>query len=113
MKALSTRVGTYVTGDAVADAVLGYALALARVQSLDLVEIPFRAANGAVSRVQLRLGWLVDLDCVSHGGLPESELIDGNLIADLSARVLALHPNGGGSFGTGEMPSVIGGLDEY
>ena len=113
MKALTTRVGTYVTGDAVADAVLSYALALARAQALDLVDIPFRAASGAVSRVQLRLGWLVDLDCVSHGGLPESELIDGNLITDLSARELALHPNGGASFATGEMPTAMGGLDEY
>jgi hypothetical protein len=55
----------------------------------------------------------VDLDCVRHGGLHESELIDGSLITDLRARELALHPNGGASFGTGEMPTIIGGLDEY
>ena len=113
MKALTTRVGTYVTGDAVADAVLRYALALARVRALDVVEIPFRAASGAVSRVQLRLGWLVDLDCVSEGGLPERELTDGILITDLRARELALHPSGDASFRTGEMPAVMGGLDDY
>jgi hypothetical protein len=113
MKALTTRVGTYVTGDAVADAVLSYALALARVQAVDVVEIPFRLATGAVSHVQLRLGWLVDLDCVSEGGLSERELIDRVVVTDLRARELALHPSGDTSFRTGEMPAVMGGLDEY
>ena len=113
MKALTTRVGTYVTGDAVADAVLRYALALARMHALDLVEIPFRSAGGAVSRVQFRLGWLVDMDVVSQGGPAESELIDGAVITELRARELSLHPNGNASLRTGEIPAVIGPLDEY
>lgn len=113
MKALTTRVGTYVTGDAVADAVLSYALALARIQALDVVDIPFRTAIGDAERVQLRLGFLVDMDCVSEGGRPEDELVDVAVVSDLRARELALHPKGDSSFGTGEIPSIIGALDEY
>lgn len=113
MKALTTRVGTYVTGDAVADAVLNYALALARAGSIDLVDIPFRTASGVVSRVQLRLGWLVDMDSVSEGGSAENELTDTALLADLRTRERALRPRGDAPFQAGEMPALMGALEEY
>lgn len=113
MKALTTRVGTYVTGDAVADAVLTYALALARMHALDLVEIPFRATSGAVSHVQFRLGWLVDMDAVSQGDSEEGELIDRDVVTELAAREHSLHPKGDAALQTGELPAFIGALEEY
>jgi hypothetical protein len=113
MKALTTRVGTYITGDAVADAVLTYSLALARLQQLDLVDIPVRNGDGRVARVQFRLGWMVDMDSVSKGGPPDAELLDAAVIADLREREIALHPRGDSRFAADEMPEIVGGLDEY
>ncbi len=113
MKALTTRVGTYLTGDAVADAVLTYALALARAQKLDLVDVPFRADGGAESRVQFRLGWLVDVDAVSHGGDADRELVDPALVTDLTARERSLRPTGDATFGDDDAPRGIDGFDDY
>lgn len=112
MKALTTRVGTYVTGDAVADAVLSYALALARRQRLDLVELPFRAAGGEVSRVQIRVGWMVDVDSISQQEQRGPELTDAATTDDLKARELALRSHGDTPLSPDELVSV-GEFDEY
>ncbi|HEX5729441.1 hypothetical protein [Microbacterium sp.] len=93
MKALTNRVGTYVTGDGVADAVLSYALALARARQLDVVDIPFVAGGGEVARVKMMVGWMVDIDAVSHGR-GDPELTDSALTDDLRAREGSLHAHG-------------------
>ena len=93
MKALVTRVGIYVTGDALADAVLSYSLALARDGLLDMVDVPFRAAGGEVGRVQLRVGWMTDMDATSQGR-NGGELRDDIVVEDLRAREAALSSDG-------------------
>lgn len=113
MKALTTRVGTYLTGDAVADAVLSYGLALARAQKVELVDVPFRGAGGEVSRVRFRLGWLVDVDSVTHGGDAEGELLDAGLVSELASRERELRPHGDGTFHADEAPRGIDGFDDY
>jgi len=92
MKALTNRVGTYVTGDGVADAVLSYALALARARQLDVVDIPFISGR-EVARVKMMVGWMVDIDAVSRGR-GDPELTDPALTDDLKAREGSLHAHG-------------------
>jgi hypothetical protein len=111
MKALTTRVGTYVTGDAVADAVLSYALALARLQRLDLVDVPFLGENGEMARVRLRVGWMVDMDAVSHQE-HEPELTAPAVTDDLRAREFALHSHGDTPLAAGDLVS-LDALGEY
>jgi hypothetical protein len=111
MKTLKTRVGTYVTGDDVADAVLSYSLALARLQRLDLVDLPFRAENGDLARVQLRVGWMVDMDAVNDGER-KPELIEPAVIDDLKAREVALQSHGDTPLVAEEL-LTMDGLGEY
>lgn len=66
MKRIITTFGDFRTGDDIADAVGRYGLALAKVHETDMVEIPYRSANGDVDRIELRIGWLVDIG-IAHG----------------------------------------------
>ncbi|HWI32162.1 MAG TPA: hypothetical protein VNT50_11780 [Microbacterium sp.] len=65
MKTIVTSYGSYLTGTEIADAVTAYGLALARVQGVDIVDIPFLSSDGSVSRVSLRVGWLSDMAVVT------------------------------------------------
>ena len=111
MKALTNRVGSYVTGDAVADAVLSYALSLARARQLDVVDLPFIAGGGQVARVTMMVGWRVDLDAISsgHGG---PELTDSGLTDDLKAREGSLHAHGNTPLSPDELVS-LDAIGEY
>ncbi|MFG6491042.1 hypothetical protein [Microbacterium sp. P03] len=93
MKSLTTRVGTYATGDLLADAVMSYSLALARQRKIDLVDIPFRESNGKISNVQLAVGWMANLDAVGLTDL-HPEVADAAVTADLLAREDALQAHG-------------------
>ena len=111
MKALTTRVGSYVTGDAVADAVLSYALALARARQLDVVDLPFIAGGGEVARVKMMVGWMVDIDAVSRGH-GDPELTDSALTDDLKAREGSLHAHGNTPLSADDMVS-LDAMGEY
>jgi hypothetical protein len=76
-----------------------------------LIELPFRSPNGDIARVQLRVGWMVDIDVVNHG-YRESELTDPGMVADLQGRHNALHPNGNAPLVAEDLIS-IDGLGEY
>lgn len=101
MKLLTNSVGTYATGDAVADAVLRYALALARAQELDVVDVPF-VADGEHARVQITIGWMVVLDAISIGRL-DTDFTDAAFIADLQHRENGLHAHGNTPLTAAEM----------
>ena len=60
MKLITTALGSYLTGDEIADAVLEYSHALARNQDTDLVDIPV-VVDHTTSRLRLTIGWLVQL----------------------------------------------------
>ena len=64
MKLLVNRLGSYLTGDDLADAVLNYGLALARQRQLDLVDVPYRRNDGAIARVRMTVGWRSDTTSV-------------------------------------------------
>lgn len=85
MKTIVTKSGAFRTGNEIADAVSAYGLALARARELDIVDIPFVGADGAINRVQLRIGWLVETAVTSDQQASE-ELIEIDTILDLLDR---------------------------
>jgi hypothetical protein len=89
MKLLSNRSGTYLTGNEIADAVMHYALLLTRGRQVDTVNIPFLAAEGGVSRVELVIGWLIDTASVGREGVSD-ELVEIDTILGIYSRAEAL-----------------------
>jgi hypothetical protein len=85
MKLLTNRNGSFLTGDDLADAVMRYGLALARKRDIDIVDIPFRTADGAVRRVQLSVGWNVDTTATS-GPEGTDELIEVETARSMNAK---------------------------
>lgn len=79
MKTIMTAYGSFTTGTELADAVTRYGVALARTHAVDVVDLPFTAADGMASRVQLRVGWLCDMATVSRqearGDLEEDDTV--------------------------------------
>lgn len=57
MKTVVTTLGSFPTGTEIADAVTAYGLALSRARTVDVVDIPFVAADGSARRVELQVGW--------------------------------------------------------
>ena len=82
MKLLTSRNGSYLTGDDIADAVMHYGLELALPRELDIVDIPFVADDGAVRRVQLTVGWLADTAAVTHAQ-PVEELVESDTASSI------------------------------
>jgi hypothetical protein len=85
MKLLTSRNGSFLTGDDIADAVLHYGLALTRRRELDVVDIPFVATDGAVHRAQFTVGWMFDTAAISDAE-PSDELIDSDTARSLRAK---------------------------
>ena len=67
MKRIVTSFGGFLTGDEIADAVSRYSLALAKAHETEVVEIPYRPLPGRIDRIELRIGWLVDIGVVRQG----------------------------------------------
>ena len=89
MKTIGTAFGAFLTGTEIADAVTAYGLALARIRALDVVDIPFVAGDRSVQRVQLRIGWMVEI-LVTSDGRTVDELIEPDTILDLISKSRAL-----------------------
>jgi hypothetical protein len=97
MKLLSTRTGSYLTGNEIADAVMHYGLALTRDRQVDVVNIPFLAAEGVVARVELVIGWLIDTASVAREGVSD-ELVEVDTIVGLYSRAASLRAVKGHGF---------------
>lgn len=89
MKTIRTSCGSFLTGSEIADAVTSYGLALARACELDVVDIPFVAADGSVNRVEFRIGWQVET-VVTADEQPADELIEVDTIFDMLAKSRSL-----------------------
>jgi hypothetical protein len=57
MKMLTVGGGSFLTGSAIADAVLRYGLALAKRRDVDVVDIPYLAGIDDVRRAEFTIGW--------------------------------------------------------
>jgi len=85
MKRVSYSGQIFLTGDAVADALLEYAAVLARAGQADKVNLPGIGEGGRVTRFDLLVGPASQIiaEAVEFVG---EELVDDELIADLEVR---------------------------
>jgi hypothetical protein len=77
MKTLITQVGTYLTGDATADALAQYWLALTEDHRADIVEIPVVSSEGDQSHVRLTLGTMLPIAIVDADLAPQLDDDEG------------------------------------
>lgn len=91
MRLVSTGIEQLQTSDAIADAVLSYAAALARVEGADTVVIPI-VVDGAVASARLLLGPASQLTTVpvdvAESDLPEADAV----VRDMDERAARLQP---------------------
>ncbi|WP_159605483.1 hypothetical protein [Agromyces humi] len=85
MKLITSRVGSFLTGNEIADAVMRYGLALARKQQLDLIEIPFVSTDGSVRRAQFLIGWQLETAAISRVEQSD-ELVEADTAQLLNAK---------------------------
>lgn len=89
MKSITTRIGTFLTGSDIADAVLSYGTALSNARRLDSVDIPVVVRDGTTRRVRFVVGWMIDLTVtttVSPEGGEMEELEEPGTVLDLLDR---------------------------
>jgi hypothetical protein len=86
---------TYVTGDAVAHAVIEYAKALARAESSDTVAMPFRRDDGTNGQLELLIGPASQI-VLERTDAVGGEILDQDLVDDVMRRVglLDVHSSG-------------------
>jgi hypothetical protein len=110
MKTLVTQVGSYLTGDATADAVLHYWLMLAEEHRSDVVDIPVVGSGGERSNVRLALGTMLPIAVIDAGLAPEIEDDEGTA-RRLLARARALTPVAVAAFEPGDVEEPLDGYD--
>jgi hypothetical protein len=81
-----------VTGDAIADAVLRYAAALARTEGSLALDIPVQFPDGRVEEATVLIGPASQLVAVPHDS-PFDEVVDEELLATIEAAIAALSTN--------------------
>ena len=89
---LVTEVGSYLTGDAIADAVFDYWLALTKEHRADVVRVPIMTIDGMRSHVSLTMGWMTSFAAVERDDMADLE--DSETVRVLAAKTRALHPSG-------------------
>lgn len=87
MKILTNRMGSFVTSDDVADAVVAYHLALVARREVDLVGVPVLDGQGTVRHAEIAVGWLTLIEARAGA---DFEALD--TARDLHARARALGP---------------------
>jgi nicotinamidase-related amidase len=88
MKAILTRVGTFLTGSEIADAVLDLATASANAHRLEAVDIPV-VLDRRVHRARFLVGWMTDV-CVLTSAEGAEELEEPASVIDLLDRAAAV-----------------------
>lgn len=102
MKLLTTRVGTYLTGDDIADAVLSYGLALSRMGAVDIVAIPF-LDGGTRREARFTIGWQSEASSVTRAEFSGDELRSADAVADLVAKTGATRTSRAEPFSADEL----------
>lgn len=106
MKSLITQVGTYLTGDATAEAVLEYWIALSEERRSDVVEVPVVGSAGGRSSVRLTLGSMLPIAVMPADLSPQ---IDGDddAAAGIRARAQAVTPAATTAFDSDEVAEAF------
>ena len=110
MKLLTAGARTYLTGDAIADAVIDYGVALANEQRVDLVHFPFLGEDGVPSQVSLTVGLHIVLGaetCPTNG----YELVDAAASDAITSQQRDLIPRGDTPFDMADLSVMPWGDD--
>ncbi len=107
MKTLITPVGSYLTGDAIADAVLDYWLALVQEGRADVIDVPILSVDGEPSHVTITVGWMTPLAAVDT--LYRPEFLDDPAVASMATLKDALVPGGEGLLSAEDLPEAAPG----
>lgn len=105
MKLLTTATGRYLTGTAIADAVVHFGVALANEFRVGAIEIPFVASDGQQRRALLTVGWHAAASAEEHDG-HGGELHEPELVRTLEQRMRGVRPNGNGFLTGDELVAV-------
>jgi hypothetical protein len=97
VKILVTSDSRVCTGDAIADAVVDYSLALTRLQAIDVVRIPVRDEDGGERTVEFVIGWNMPVVAVPESTAAD-ELIDADALGALVERATATERRRGEPF---------------
>jgi len=89
MKALVNLMGSYETGDAIADATVAYHDALESRHSVDLVEVPVVGGVDGVRRATIAVGWLTGLKAIPSARAGP-DLCDDATVQTLAVRTLRI-----------------------
>lgn len=89
MKSIHYVGDTLVTGDAIADAIVHYAEALARKETSAAVDVPIRLPDGSIEQASLLLGPASQIVAV-HDESGFEEIVDEELVARLRRASAAL-----------------------
>nr|WP_201469917.1 hypothetical protein [Microbacterium hydrocarbonoxydans] len=109
MKSLITPVGTYLTGDATADAVLEYWMLLAEERRSDVIDIPVVGPSGGASSLRLALSATLPIAVIHADLSPQIDDVDA---ADaIMARAHALTPTATAAFEMSDIPRALGEYD--
>lgn len=92
MKLLSNGTESFRTGDAIADAVLDYALALSQEQDAASVTIPTASGLAETTQLTLVIGWGLPLSVVDLDGA--NDLIDEECVRSIRRSIEARVPRG-------------------
>ncbi|MET0736231.1 MAG: hypothetical protein ABWY55_11410 [Microbacterium sp.] len=93
MKLLSNGTGAYLTGDAIADAVVDLGVALSNEQRVGVVEFPFRALHGGIEHAVVTVGWQTRVNAESRTDIA-GELVDSAATAEIVAQTDRVVPCG-------------------
>jgi hypothetical protein len=104
MKTLITPLGSYLTGDAIADAVLDYWRALAREGRADVIDVPIVSTDGEPARVTITIGWMTPLAAVDT--LYRPEFLDGKAVKSMTNLTQSVTPGGHGQVDADELPET-------
>ncbi|MDY0910902.1 hypothetical protein [Microbacterium sp. CFBP9034] len=107
MKALTNRVGTFLTGDEIADAVMEYSGALAQEHRTEVVELPFITGSGDVGHVKMLIGWQSDVTAIREGH-HHREMVDDELADALRRSAATVRgPSGDTPFSARDLESLV------
>lgn len=110
MKTVITQVGSYVTSDAVADAVVEHWSALAEEMRSDVVEMPVVGLGGGSTHVRLALGATMPIAVSDADQVAGFD--DDGAAERLSERTRSLSPRAGAPFTHAELSGVLTAWDD-
>jgi len=105
MKLLTTSVGSYLTGTAIADAVLRYGLTLAKRRDVDIVDIPYLGEDGEVRRARFTIGWRYDIQATTQPTFG-AELVEAGTAFALEGKAGSLAAVRAGEFSSEEAAEI-------